>query len=139
MCVTQLETGRADLENQYVRAVRTEGNRSAQALMGEVFTAIDRRWRGLDVLPRSALGLTERYAVYDAVHRFGLAAETAVEPVECHASEVLRGLLKPPQCPSFARGCSPDHPLGAPMVSAERACAAYFRAGRVSGAGTEAR
>ena len=90
MCVTQLEAGRADLENQYVRTVRTEGNRPAQALMTEVFTVIDRRWRGLDVLPRSALGLSERYAAYDAVQRFGLAAETAVEPAECRERSVTR-------------------------------------------------
>ena len=130
MCITQLETGRAELDNQYVRSVRAAGNRQAQSLMAEVFTVIDRRWRGFELLPRSALGLTERYAAYDAVQKFGLAVEAAIEPSQCHASEVLRGLLKPPQCPAFASVCSPDHPLGAPMVSAEGACAAYFRAGR---------
>jgi hydrogenase expression/formation protein HypD len=139
MCVMQLETGQAELENQYARAVSAKGNRPAQALMTKVFTVIDRRWRGLTVLPKSALSLTEQYRDYDAVQRFGIAAETAIEPVECRASEVLRGLLKPPQCPAFARRCSPDHPLGAPMVSAEGACAAYFRAGRLSSAETEAR
>jgi hydrogenase expression/formation protein HypD len=132
MCVAQLETGRAELENQYLRSVRAAGNRAAQALMAEIFTPVDRRWRGLDVLPRSALALTEHYLAYDAVSRFGLAPQPAVEPAQCHASEVLRGLLKPPQCAAFAKECSPDHPLGAPMVSAEGACAAYFRAGRLS-------
>jgi hydrogenase expression/formation protein HypD len=138
MSVAQLETGRAELENQYVRSVRAEGNRPAQALMTEVFAATDRRWRGFDLLPMSAFGLTQRYAAYDAVRRFGLAAEAAVEPAECHAGEVLRGLIKPPKCPAFGRGCTPDYPLGAPMVSTEGACAAYFRAGRLSDAGREA-
>lgn len=139
MCTAQLEAGRAELENQYVRAVRAEGNLPAQALMAEIFTPVDRRWRGLEVLPKSALGLSERYAAYDAVRRFDLVHRPAIEPVQCHAGEVLRGLLKPPQCPAFGKTCTPDHPLGAPMVSAEGACAAYFRAGRLSAAAAEAR
>jgi hydrogenase expression/formation protein HypD len=138
MCVTQLESGRAELENQYVRSVRAAGNRPAQALMAEVFEVVDRRWRGFDVLPRSGLGLSQRYAAFDAVHRFGLNAGRAVEPVECHAGEVLRGLIKPPQCPAFAKECSPDHPLGAPMVSSEGACGAYFLAGRPASVRSEA-
>jgi hydrogenase expression/formation protein HypD len=138
MCVSQLESGRAELENQYVRSVRAAGNRSAQALMADVFEAVDRRWRGFDVLPRSGLGLSERYAAFDAAHRFGLNFGRAVEPVECHAGEVLRGLIKPPKCPAFAKECSPDHPLGAPMVSSEGACAAYFHAGRLASVEREA-
>lgn len=130
MCVAQLEAGRAELENQYARSVRAEGNLAARALMAEVFAAVDRRWRGLDVLPQSALKLSERYAAFDAVRRFGLAPRSAREPIECHAGEVLRGLLKPPQCPAFGKECTPERPLGAPMVSSEGACAAYFRAGR---------
>jgi hydrogenase expression/formation protein HypD len=139
MCVTQLEAGRASLENQYVRSVRAEGNRPAQNLMAEVFSVTGRRWRGFDVLPMGSLGLSQRYAAYDAVQKFGLGPETTVEPSECHAGEVLRGLLKPPQCSAFGKACSPEHPLGAPMVSAEGACAAYFRAGRLSDAGREMR
>jgi len=138
MCVTQLESGRAELENQYVRSVRAVGNRSAQALMADVFEVVDRRWRGFDVLPRSGLSLSRRYAAFDAVHRFGLNSRRAVEPVECHAGEVLRGLIKPLQCPAFAKECSPDHPLGAPMVSSEGTCAAYFHAGRLASVGSEA-
>jgi hydrogenase expression/formation protein HypD len=138
MCAAQLEAGRAELENQYVRSVRREGNLSAQALMAEIFTTVDRRWRGLDLLPKSALALTNRYAAYDAIRRFDLVCEVAIEPVECRASEVLRGLLKPPQCSAFGGTCTPEHPLGAPMVSAEGACAAYFHAGRLSTAATEA-
>jgi hydrogenase expression/formation protein HypD len=135
MCVAQLEAGSCRLENQYDRSVRPEGNRAAQALMAEVFTAVDRRWRGLEVLPASALALNQRYRDFDAVQRFDLPCTSANEPAECHAGEVLRGLLKPPQCPAFGRSCIPEHPLGAPMVSTEGACAAYFRAGRLPDAG----
>jgi hydrogenase expression/formation protein HypD len=135
MCVAQLEQGRAEVENQYARSVKDAGNVRARDLMAEVFTFVDRRWRGLDVLPKSAMSLSDRYATYDAIRRFGLTQIPANEPVECRAGEVLRGLLKPPQCPAFGSRCTPDRPLGAPMVSSEGACAAYFRAGRAS-AGT---
>jgi hydrogenase expression/formation protein HypD len=137
MCVAQLQAGRAELENQYVRSVRPEGNRAAQALMAAILTPVDRRWRGLEALPKSALAISDRYAAYDAIRKFDLASARVAEPVECRAGEVLRGLLKPPQCSAFGRNCTPDHPLGAPMVSSEGACAAYFRAGRVADA-TEA-
>ena len=132
--------GRAEVENQYARSVRNEGNVTARDLMAEVFTFVDRRWRGLDTLSKSALALSDRYAAYDAIRRFGLTRSPANEPVECRAGEVLRGLLKPTQCPAFGSSCTPDHPLGAPMVSSEGACAAYFRAGRLAAAAeTEAK
>ena len=130
LCVRQLEEGRAELENQYVRSVRPEGNVAAQRLMEEVFVAVDRRWRGLDTLPQSALALRQGYAAYDAARRFAIEPPAALEPTECHAGEVLRGLLKPPGCPAFGTRCTPERPLGAPMVSSEGACAAYYRAGR---------
>jgi len=130
MCIAQLEHGRAELENQYARSVRPSGNLAARRLMEEVFEPIDRRWRGLDVLPKSALALRESYAAFDAVARFGVSQVPAVEPAECRAGDVLRGLLKPPDCSAFGARCTPEHPLGAPMVSSEGACAAYFRAGR---------
>ena len=139
MCVAQLEQGRAEVENQYARSVRKEGNVNARDLMAEVFTFVDRRWRGFETLPKSAMGLNDRYAAYDAIRRFDLMRTMANEPVACHAGEVLRGLLKPPQCPAFGNPCIPDRPLGAPMVSAEGACAAYFRAGRLTAAVTEAK
>ena len=144
MCVGQLETGRATLENQYARSVRPEGNRAARALLGEVFESVDRRWRGLDTLPASALALRPAYARFDAARRFALDAVPVAEPPECRAGEVLRGVLKPPQCPAFGTRCTPATPLGAPMVSSEGACAAYFRAGRqneetLHHGGTEAR
>jgi hydrogenase expression/formation protein HypD len=132
MCVAQLERGRAEVEIQYARSVRTEGNITARDLMAEVFVFVDRRWRGLDTLPKSAMALSDRYADYDAIHRFGLKEKPANEPIECHAGEVLRGLLKPPQCPAFGSSCTPDRPFGAPMVSTEGTCAAYFRAGRLA-------
>jgi hydrogenase expression/formation protein HypD len=140
MCVAQLEEGRAEVENQYARSVRNEGNVIARELMAEVFIFVDRRWRGFDTLSKSALALSDRYAAYDAIRRFGLTREPANEPVECRAGQVLRGLLKPTQCPAFGSSCTPEHPLGAPMVSAEGACAAYFRAGRLATAAqTEAK
>ena len=130
LCVHQLEDGRAELENQYVRSVRPEGNRAAQALMAEVFEPVDRRWRGLTELPASALALRPAYARFDAARRFGLSAAAIAEPGECRAGDVLRGVLKPVQCPAFGTRCTPERPLGAPMVSSEGACAAYWRAGR---------
>ena len=130
MCVRQLEEGRAELENQYARSVRSEGNLAAKKLIEEVFVPVDRRWRGLDTLPNSGLALRERYAAFDALRRFGLAPSSAPERTECRAGEVLRGLLKPPECPAFGKSCTPEHPLGAPMVSSEGACAAYLRSGR---------
>ncbi len=139
MCVAQLEEGRAEVENQYARSVKNEGNIAARDLMAEVFTFVDRRWRGFATLPKSALALSDRYAAYDAIRRFRLTQTRANEPIECRVGEVLRGLLKPPQCPAFGSSRTPDHPLGAPMVSTEGACAAYFRAGRLAAAATEAK
>ncbi|HSQ00186.1 MAG TPA: hydrogenase formation protein HypD [Candidatus Dormibacteraeota bacterium] len=130
LCVRQLEAGRAELENQYTRSVRADGNRAARALLAEVFEPVARRWRGLAELPASALALRPAYARFDAARRFALDAAPVKEPPECHAGEVLRGVLKPPQCPAFGTRCTPEQPLGAPMVSSEGACAAYYRAGR---------
>jgi hydrogenase expression/formation protein HypD len=139
MCVAQLEQGRAEVENQYARSVRNEGNIPARNLMTEVFSLVDRRWRGLDTLSKSAMGLSDRYAAYDAIRRFGLTQTPANEPIECHAGEVLRGLLRPPECPAFGSRCTLARPLGAPMVSAEGACSAYFRAGRLAASMAEAK
>jgi hydrogenase expression/formation protein HypD len=132
LCVRQLEEGRADVENQYVRSVRREGNVVAQALMREVFRIVPRKWRGIGEIPRSGLGLAERYARFDAEARFGAAAITAAEPSECISGLVLRGMKSPLACPAFAGRCTPEHPLGAPMVSAEGACAAYYHYRRLA-------
>jgi hydrogenase expression/formation protein HypD len=127
MCVAQLEASRAAVENQYARAVRREGNRSAQELIRQVFTVVPRRWRGVGEIPASGLGLGESYAAFDAERRFGPAAAPRGELSECRAGEILRGVLKPHECPAFGQRCTPERPLGAPMVSSEGACAAYYR------------
>jgi hydrogenase expression/formation protein HypD len=130
MLLSQLEVGRFEVENQYARSVRREGNAAAQAAVAEVYEVCDRPWRGLGVLPRSGLRLRLAYRDFDAATRFGAAAIQATEPAECRSGEVLRGLLSPPDCPAFGVRCTPENPLGAPMVSSEGACAAYYRYAR---------
>jgi hydrogenase expression/formation protein HypD len=127
MCITQLETGRAEVENQYARAVRHDGNHTAQQLIREVFRVIPRKWRGVGEIPQSGLGLSEAYVDFDAERRFGVAHHTAEEASECISGQILQGVRKPPDCPAFGLRCTPDHPLGATMVSGEGACAAYYR------------
>ncbi|HKW02511.1 MAG TPA: hydrogenase formation protein HypD [Vicinamibacterales bacterium] len=131
MCVKQLEEGRADVENQYARAVRHRGNIPAQQLIREVFTIVPRKWRGVGEIPASGLGLQDRYRAFDAERRFGVASTTIDEPSECIAGLIMQGLNKPPECPAFGGRCTPEHPLGATMVSSEGACAAYYRYRRV--------
>jgi hydrogenase expression/formation protein HypD len=133
LAVRQLESGRHEVENQYVRSVRREGTRPAQELVRSVFRLADRQWRGIGTIPRSGLALREEYADFDAELRFGLGAMTVREPEECRAGDVLRGNLKPPQCSAFGVRCTPEHPLGAPMVSTEGACAAYYNYARFRG------
>ena len=127
LCVRQLEAGRAEVENQYSRSVRRDGNREAQAMMREVFRVVPRRWRGIGDIAESGLGLAEAYAEFDAERRFGALGVTADETSECIAGLVLRGERKPPECPAFGTRCTPEHPLGVTMVSGEGACAAYYR------------
>lgn len=130
MAVRQLEEGRHEVENQYVRAVRRSGNVAAKERVAEVFQVVDRGWRGIGVVPLSGLGLRPAFAAYEAERKFGLDAIRADEPVECRAGDVLRGRIKPFQCPAFGGACTPESPLGAPMVSSEGACAAYYAFGR---------
>jgi len=127
LCVRQLEEGRAEVENQYARAARREGNLSAQNVIREVFQITPRKWRGIGEIPRSGLGLREKYAKFDAELRFGLAGRRAEESEECIAGQILRGIKKPCECEAFGVRCVPERPLGAPMVSSEGACAAYYR------------
>jgi hydrogenase expression/formation protein HypD len=127
MVVQQLESGRAEVENQYVRSVRREGNQPAQELIRKIFQVVPRKWRGVGEIPQSGLGLADTYASFDAEKRFGLADHHVEEPAECIAGLVLQGLKKPHQCPAFGTRCTPEHPLGATMVSSEGACAAYYR------------
>jgi len=126
MVVEQLEGGRAEVENQYARSVRREGSPAAQALIKKVFHIVPRKWRGLGEIPRSGLGLSEDYSAFDAAKKFGLASRRVDEPAECLAGLVLQGLKKPRECPAFGKKCTPEHPLGATMVSSEGACAAYY-------------
>jgi hydrogenase expression/formation protein HypD len=127
MCVRQLEQGRAEVENQYARAVRRGGSAEAQRLIREVFRVVPRKWRGVGEIPKSGLALQEEFARFDAAARFGLAGREIAEPSECKSGLVLQGLLKPHECPAFGTLCTPEHPLGATMVSSEGACAAYYR------------
>jgi hydrogenase expression/formation protein HypD len=125
-----LEEGRWEVENQYARSVRREGNVQAQHLIRQVFEVTDRAWRGIGMLPQSGLRLREGYAEFDAERRFDVAEMAVEESPECIAGLILQGRKKPPQCPAFGIRCTPEHPLGAPMVSSEGACAAYYRYAR---------
>lgn len=127
MALAQLEEGRAEVENQYARAVRPEGNAHARAAVEEVFEVVPRAFRGIGEIAEGGLRLREEYRMFDATERFAVEAESRGEPAECIAGRVLQGLAKPTDCPAFGRRCTPDTPLGATMVSAEGACAAYFR------------
>ncbi len=127
MCVKQLEEGRFAVENQYARAVRREGNAPAQQLVAKVFCVVDRKWRGVGGIPQSGLGLAPEYAVFDAETRFGLSQYTAQEDADCISGLIMQGAKKPEECSAYGKRCTPEHPLGAPMVSSEGACAAYYR------------
>jgi hydrogenase expression/formation protein HypD len=126
MLVRQLEAHEARLENQYVRSVSYAGNVAAQQIMREVFEVADQKWRGIGMIPLSGLRLRDEYADYDANRVFELGEFTVEEPAECISAQVLQGLKKPVDCPVFAMRCTPENPLGAPMVSSEGACAAYY-------------
>jgi hydrogenase expression/formation protein HypD len=127
MCVQQLEEGRAEVENQYVRAVRPEGNRHALELLEEVFRVVPRQWRGIGEIPESGLSLREEYVDFDAERRFEATESATLESGICISGEILQGLKKPTECSAFGRQCTPESPLGATMVSSEGACAAYYR------------
>jgi len=130
MTVCQLEESRHEVENQYSRAVRREGNRPAQQTIMEVFEVTPRQWRGLGEIPASGFRLRGRFQKYDANRRFPFSGEPARESPECISGMILQGLKKPHECPAFAVKCTPENPLGAPMVSSEGACAAYYHYGR---------
>jgi hydrogenase expression/formation protein HypD len=127
MCVRQLGRGEARVENQYARSVRREGNRTAQELVNRVFEVVPRKWRGIGEIPRSGLGLRSEYAAFDAELKFNLLGQEHEEPSECISGLILQGVRKPSECAAFGTRCKPEHPLGATMVSSERACAAYYR------------
>jgi len=126
MAVVQLEEGRHEVENQYVRSVRRQGTEPARALVAQVFELTNRQWRGIGEIPMSGLRLRDEFAAYDAERKFGVSGLKVTEPEACRAGEVLTGRIKPPQCPAFGTACTPERPLGAPMVSTEGACSAYY-------------
>ncbi len=127
MLAAQLEEGRAEIENQYSRSVNYEGNLTAQRILREVFEVSDRKWRGIGSIESSGYRLRDEYAAFDAERVFGLEDLNAEEPKECISALVLQGLKKPVDCPAFGTRCTPMKPLGAPMVSTEGACAAYYQ------------
>ena len=126
MAVRQLERGRAEVENQYARSVSRDGNVAARAVLARVFEVCDREWRGIGWIPRSGFRLCESFAAFDAERRFPTDALSHEDTSACIAGLVLRGRMKPSDCPAFGTLCTPERPLGAPMVSSEGACAAYY-------------
>jgi len=127
MAIRQLEEGRAEVENQYARAVQSEGNVVARRRISEVFRVVDRRWRGFGMIPSSGLALREEFAAFDAAKRFTPETHDIEESSLCVAGLILQGRKRPDECPAFGTQCTPEHPLGATMVSSEGACAAYYR------------
>jgi hydrogenase expression/formation protein HypD len=127
LLVRQLEEGRAEVENAYARSVTRAGNLAARERMTEVFEVADRNWRGIGPIAQSGFRLRAEYAAFDAEKVFGVEAISASEPPECISALVLQGLKKPVDCPVFGTRCTPETPMGAPMVSSEGACAAYYR------------
>ncbi len=130
LTVRQLEEGRAEVENAYARVVRREGNRVAQDLINKVFEVCDRKWRGVGSIPKSGYKLRWEFRDHDAERIFDVKEIDTKEPSVCISGMVLKGIKKPHHCPAFGKQCTPEHPLGATMVSAEGACAAYYAYGR---------
>jgi hydrogenase expression/formation protein HypD len=124
-CVEQLEKQEFRVEIRYARAVREGGNTQATLMVDQVFERADKEWRGLGVIPESGLGIRQHYQAWDAFHKFGLTIQPAAETA-CIAGEILKGVKKPHECPYFGKACTPVTPKGAPMVSSEGACAAYY-------------
>jgi hydrogenase expression/formation protein HypD len=125
--IKQLEEGRHEVENEYSRVVNAEGNIPAQKLISEVYTVVNRKWRGIGEIPESGLGLTQKFRIFDAEKRFTVSEINTKESDLCISGEVLQGLKKPNECSAFDKECTPVHPLGATMVSSEGACAAYYK------------
>jgi hydrogenase expression/formation protein HypD len=126
MTIQQLEEGRFEVENQYSRIVTEEGNESAQDIIAKVFEITDRVWRGMENIPMSGYGVKQEYVAFNAMQKFNVNIEEAEENQACLAGDIMKGIIKPIQCPEFGKTCTPQFPLGAPMVSSEGACAAYY-------------
>ncbi|HGY57148.1 MAG TPA: hydrogenase formation protein HypD [Caldithrix abyssi] len=125
--VKQLEAGEAYVDNQYARAVKKDGNPAAQKIVNEVYQICDRKWRGIGLLPQSGMCINEKYQAYNAASKFNVGHIHTEEPDICISGLILQGLKKPDACPAFGKDCTPEHPLGATMVSSEGACSAYFK------------
>lgn len=132
MVVRQLEKGEAKVENQYSRMVKEAGNMSAQEIIFEVFEVKDRTWRGIGLIGNSGYEVKEKYALYDAKRKFNIDIPEAPENPECISGDIMKGIKKPFDCPNFGKACTPINPLGAPMVSSEGACAAYYHFSKVT-------
>lgn len=130
MTVKQLEEGRAEVESQYTRGVRREGNIAAQELIASVYEVADRKWRGIGLIPKSGFKLTYEFRDFDAERVFEVEDIETQESEVCISGQILKGIKKPHECPAFGKECTPEHPLGATMVSSEGACAAYYLYGR---------
>ncbi|MBT2212682.1 MULTISPECIES: hydrogenase formation protein HypD [Actinomadura] len=130
MAVRQLEDGRHEVENQYARAVRRTGNTAAQEALRRVFQVTERSWRGIGPIPASGFALAPEFAAHDAERRFGVGGLTSAEDSGCIAGPILRGTRLPTDCAAYGTSCTPRRPLGAPMVSSEGTCAAFYNAGR---------
>lgn len=126
-CVRQLEAGIAQVENRYARSVRLAGNEAARSIIDDVYQCCDRDWRGFGVLVGGGLELRSSWQQFDAHRRFTAIELPIVEPTQCQSADILSGRIRPTDCPAFGGECKPESPLGAPMVSSEGACAAYFR------------
>jgi hydrogenase expression/formation protein HypD len=134
--VRQLESGQADVQNAYPRVVTLEGNQPAQKVINQVFMESDRKWRGIGTIPMSGWTLRPEFDDFNAEKRFDVGEIHTEESPICIAGQILQGLKKPGDCPAFGGECTPEHPLGATMVSSEGACAAYYRYGRVAAEGS---
>lgn len=130
MTLRQLEEGRAIVENEYSRILNRDGNIAAQKLVASVFEIADRKWRGIGTIPKSGYKLRWEFRDHDAEKLFDVKEIDTKEPEACISGQILRGIKKPHDCTAFGKVCTPQHPLGATMVSAEGACAAYYAYGR---------
>jgi hydrogenase expression/formation protein HypD len=129
--VKQLEQGKAEVENQYTRMVKEEGNAAAQQIIKQVYEVSDQMWRGIGTIPESGLRLKPEYQLYDANLKFKIDIVEVPENAECIAGYIMKGIKKPNECVHFGKKCNPQNPLGAPMVSSEGACAAYYNFSKV--------
>lgn len=126
MVIELLEKGQSTVENQYTRMVTQEGNKNAQDVIYDVFEVKERIWRGIGTIPKSGYEVKEKYAAFDAKRKFNIDIEEAPENELCISGDIMKGIKKPFQCKAFGKECTPENPLGAPMVSSEGACAAYY-------------